>query len=75
MNPLILLVMEQAVGIIEFNEKKRYLESWQVNDSRYRKKLIDSFQWNIFVCDGDFNGDNVIWKDKKAVINYFQKKA
>lgn len=70
--------IQEAIEIVEFSQKKQYLESWQINDNdrrKYKQKLVDAFQWNIFVCDGDFNGDNVIWKDKKAVINYFQKKA
>ena len=71
--------IKSALDIIDLNYKKRYCEKWMFV-TEDKKKYVECLRENfcslrLFVCSEDNPiSSNVIWKDKKAIINFFERK-
>ena len=72
--------IKSALDIIDLNYTKRYCTKWMFGleaEKKYVECLRDNFfrSLPLFVCSEDNPiSSNVIWKDKKAIINFFERK-
>jgi len=70
--------VEKAIEIIEYNKKHPYLLKWQYQKPEMYVKGFKNgkygFKENAVVCNGEFCEENIIWRQPKSIINFFDVK-
>jgi len=70
--------VEKAIEMIKYKKKHPYLEKWQYQKPHMYIQGFKTgkcgFKPNCFVCKGEFCQDNIIWKQPKSIINFFDIK-